>query len=116
MSLKGVLKKIRIHNAVYFAPLGLDDDGKRVFAEPRQLKVRWEEREVEFTAQDGKRTSKAVVYVGEVLEAKGVLWKGKLAQLEDPTDPYRNTRAWEIQALNATDDLRGKNTLRVVFL
>jgi hypothetical protein len=107
-----LLRKMRKQNAVYWAPLEINTNGEWTYDEPVQLKVRWEDRVEEVKLQ----ASKALVYVDRELVVQGVLWKGKISELEDEDNPFANPGAFAIQTFMMIPTLNNRYTLYLAGL
>lgn len=112
-----LLDDMRKQYAVYWAPIGVNDYNHTVFGVAAELRVRWDDVQVAFVdKKGGARTSRSVVYVDRTLELDGVLWKGRLADVPDQYDPFRNPDAWEIQQFNEVVTIDNDDTLRTAML
>jgi hypothetical protein len=115
-----ILRKIQKQWMCYWLPIGVDDNGNRTYDLPIELKVRWEEAQVEFTDMSGKKlVSRAEVYPLEVdLVLDAVCRLGKLDTLSDPSNcfPFTETEAWAIKRFEKTPTLRATQFFRCAFL
>lgn len=106
--------------AVYWAPAEADETGRQGYAGPVEIKCRWEDvQQLQEEANAGDNwVSKSTVYVDRELQLQGVLWKGKLADLPTPAEPFANPGAEEIKKRSSLPDARAteSGTLRVVYV
>jgi hypothetical protein len=113
------LATIRPHKAVYWGKPTPDGYGGRVFSEPREVDVRWEERGVIFVDATGQeQVSQAVVVMGELPVVGGYLWRGTESQLasEELADPNNLLDAFEIRGHRGIPSIRGDWTHYTAFL
>lgn len=115
-----ILDTMRRQKAVYWDPAGTDETGRKGYAAPVELRVRWEDVQEMFTDKNGSQSvSKAKVYPGEDLDLQGVLWHGALASLTSTTDPFLNPGASEIRGWSKLPTARPKSeddALRIAYL
>jgi hypothetical protein len=119
-----LLVRMRKQYAVYWAPTGVGDDGEKTFAAPVELKVRWEGVKMLLRTDPlyKDNQTREVVYVGQVVEMGGVLWKGRLAACPaakkvSPYDPFADDEAAkEITKYTEYPTLNAKKFLRVATL
>lgn len=113
------IPEMYIEDAVYWAPLDPDDNGQKVFAAPVAVKVRWkDESEMFIDATGNNQVSRARVRVDRDVEELGVLWKGLLAGITtgSDTDPFLNSRAFEIRRFMKIPNRRAEDFVRVALL
>jgi hypothetical protein len=112
-----IIKRMRRQTAVYWGPGGEGEQGQRIYADPVEIKCRWEQVEEEYLDMGGNRQlSRARVYVGTAVERLGVLWLppnsvkledgAALAQLTDAVHPFSNDGAFEIRLVETLPVLR----------
>lgn len=114
------------HSAVYWPPTGETDPSGNVIYGPLEERspetdppsgVRWDDvQELAVDSNGAEITSAAKVYVRQPVEVDGVLWKGKLQDLEDWEIPLNNKGAFKIRKYNEIDNLRATKTLRIAVL
>ena len=74
-----LLTRMRIHDAVYWAPASFDGYDETL-GSPVQVKCRWDEISEEYlNVADEKVVSKAVIYPNMTPEYGGYFWKGALS-------------------------------------
>jgi|GEM_PF-1575273 len=120
-----ILKTMRKQDAVYWGSPSPDGLGGSTTDKPIALKVRWEDREEEFTTTLGTEISKSIVYVpniaggvkeeGAELEIQGYLKLGTLADLKD-SDLPKDNGALKIRGYAKLPTLKGDEFLRTCWL
>lgn len=90
MSIPNFIKKICVQPAVYWGSPEEDGFGNKIFANPVEILVRWEEKQRLVTALNGKEiTSKASILSPVDLDIEGYIYLGTLASLYDyPESDY----------------------------
>ena len=116
-----IIKKVLKMRAAYWEPEAPDDQGNRTFAEPVEIKCRWEERVQEFTGTNNEAMlSNAVVYVDRDVLLLGVLKLleagDTLSGLTSTTDPFANDKAWEIKRFDKLPTIKATQFVRTAFL
>lgn len=97
--------------AVWWSHGAQDQYGDRTFADPVEIKCRWEARTGEyFNARGESNTSKATVYVDREMKVGDVLKLGEL-ESETPDDPSEDSEALTIQGFDDIPDLKAKKHL-----
>ncbi len=108
-----LLKRNCKDDAVYWGTPANDGEGGYTFADPVDIKCRWETmNQIVTDARGNEMTSRALVYVMQDLDEEGYLYKGTLDDLsgEDTTNPASITDAFIIKrfqklpALGSTSD------------
>jgi hypothetical protein len=95
MSIVDTIRKNCVQTAVYWAPLGEDGYGSKIFADPYEIACRWENKEQWIRLDDGNQiSSRAIVYVLQVVETEGVLCLGTLDDL-NMDDSNDSSAAWD---------------------
>lgn len=105
MSILKFIEKVCVQTAVYWAPLDSDGYGGMIYADPREIKVRWDDVTEVIKADNGEEiTSRARLLVTEKLEYKGCVWLGKLNELsiDKKNDPRMILDAYEIITTHKT--------------
>jgi len=112
------LSNMMIHQIVYWAPLAVGNDGQVTFKSPVQLPCgRWTDQSETFIDKNGNtQVSRAKVRLTTDVVELGVLWKGKLADLESRTDPFLNPNAWGIRLYRKIYSRDGGEALRIAML
>lgn len=118
-----IIRKMRRRKAVYWAPAGNDRMGKATFAEPIEIKCRWEDKVSEIVNSEGRTiVTTSIVYPDQVLELTGYLWlipKGEdMDSVEglNLTNPKANEGAKEVKAMGQLPDLRDTDVLLTAWL
>jgi hypothetical protein len=117
-----LIKKILKMRAVYWAPTSdTDEFGNKLFAEPKVIKVRWEERVQEFAGPNNESMlSNAVVYTDRDVELLGVLKKLEkgetLSSLASTTNPFENEKAWEVRRFDKLPTIKATDFIRQAYL
>lgn len=111
-----VIKSMRRQRAVYWARTTADSHGRFSFAEPVQIKCRWDENRGHIRNYMGEMVATTTtVYVDRIMQLGDRLKRGELDSytLDDPTeDPL----AFEIQAFEETPNYRNSETLLTAHL
>ena len=113
-----LVRKMLRQQAVWWRKTGTDRFGKGVFADPVQIKCRWENRMGQyFNAKGEANDSKATVYVGQELSVGDVLSEGEL-ESGTPDDPKMDPTAFPIKGFDIIPSLRNNpgKTLFVAHL
>lgn len=112
-----ITKMLRFDKCIYWAPLGMDDNGQRTFAAPVEISCRWEDTITEFMDKMGNRAlSTSVVFTDRDVLNLGALWHGKFTTITDMANPFNNEGAYEIRMFKKTPDFRNKQILRIAYL
>lgn len=83
------------------------------YAAPVQFRVRWEDKQMQFSNQVGElQVSQAVVFVSQEVEVGGYLYLGTSAA----ADPHTVEGAYEIKQTMTIPDLRNARSERRAFL
>jgi len=84
MSITSFLKGVYKQTAVYWAVTGRDGEGGFTYADPVEIKCRWEDmRQVVVDNKGNEVTSRAQVFVLQDLTEEGMLYLGTLDDLYD---------------------------------
>jgi hypothetical protein len=103
--------------AVYWAPAGTGQTGETIYAEPIEIRCRWEDLQEQFIDGAGTtRVSKAKVYVDRDVGHGGYLFEGTFGDLTSHSDPHANDGAYEIMAYGKIPNMRAKRFLRYAML
>ncbi len=112
-----LLGHARKQTVVYWGTPVTVGGGGRTFADPVELKVRWEDRAEMFVDAAGQeKRSRAVVLLGQDVDLGGYLYLGKLADLSSAPDPADTATAYEIQAFAKVPDIKGTRFTRTAWL
>ncbi len=117
-----IISRMRKQDAVYWsltaAGIKYDTFGNPVNAvQPIQIKCRWDGSQEEFLDSEGtKRMSQAVVFVDRDVDIGGYLFEGVVADLQNQTDPRKNSEAFEIKAFKRTPNLKATEFLLTAFV
>lgn len=107
-----IISKMRKQDAVYWAPVGLDDNNRYIYDEPVEVKCRWDERsERDFNTIGEEINVKATVYVDREVALGGVLWLGLL--VDAPLTPPEHNK---IKIYRVMPNLRATEFLRIARL
>jgi len=87
MGIESFIKTICKQTAVYWGNPLPDGYGGMLFDEPREIKVRWDEKNKVVVSKDGKEvTSVATILTPEDLKVEGRLYLGFMVDLLDSDD------------------------------
>lgn len=112
-----IITKALKQRACYWPPAAPDEEGQQTFGPVEEIRCRWEDVSEQFVAVSGETaTSKAKVMVDKDLELLGVLRQGTVADLTNLTNPFANTRAWEIRRFDKVPTLKGTKFYRAAYL
>ncbi len=112
----GLIKRMRKQPAVYWAQTPKDEFGSVGFAEPVQIKCRWEDRVGQVLDSKGELVNAtSVVYVDRDIELADKL---KLGELDSMTlsDPSSDAEAFTVAGFEKVPNLRAKEFLRIAYL
>lgn len=104
--------------ATYWPPLGTSDAfGQPQYGTAVQIGVRWEDATEQFLDDEGDiQMSKALVYVSQDVEVRGVLLLLPIASVTNLTDPKKNPLAWEIRRYERLPTFKATEFLRTALL
>jgi hypothetical protein len=112
---------------VYWQPdltSGPSEEAQTLFLQPVQITCRWQDVAEVIMDRTGRTImSKSKILTtglgddGELIRLKeqGVLWHGRLEDVADLGDPFKNEDAQEIQSVRSVPDIENENKLYVVF-
>ena len=87
MSILNFIKRVAVQPAVYWGNPVEDGYGNKIFDNPIEIKVRWEEKQRLVTALNGKEIiSKASILSSIDLDIEGYIYLGTLASLYEYLD------------------------------
>lgn len=112
------LKEFLTGYAVWWRAGGTDRYGDYTYAEPVEIRCRWDEVGQEYLDQAGaRRISNATVMVDRDMEPGGMLWQGRFETLVDPGVPERNEGARKIEKFEKSPDPdAGRKFVRMAIL
>jgi len=119
MSIEKFIKTVCVQDAVYWGSPTADAYGGYAFADPVEVKVRWEEKNELIIDAEGKETmSMAQVLVTQDMDLGGYLYLGTLDELSsNPSNPLQEGGAWEIKQFSKTPMIKATNDfVRKVYL
>jgi hypothetical protein len=84
MGIQQTIERNLTDTAVYWEMLTNDGYGGHIFALPREVKCRWEDRNETFVTSTGDiAISKSIIYLKEDLKQESYLFKGTLDDIYD---------------------------------
>lgn len=104
---------------MYWANPQSDGFGGRIFDEPVEIEVRWEDRQELFIDANGQEVrSRSVVYLGQDINIGGYLYLGSLSGLssDEESNPLSVSAAYEIRGYQKVPNLKTEQFLRKVWL
>ena len=120
MGILQFISRVCVQTAVYWGTGVEDGYGKKTFATPREVLVRWEDKTVLHKDKDGKETTTiATVMVQEDMELGGLLYLGSLNTFSplELEDPYALDNVYEITAFDKIPLFRSTDKfVRKVYL
>jgi hypothetical protein len=115
-NIKAVRRYLK-QKAVYWDVTDFDGNGKPIFDQPIEIKCRWEDKGEQYVGRDGHdHVSNSVVMVDRDLMEQGVLWLGKLEDVQDQMEPLKNEGAYEIKKKEKIPDRKATKFFRRVYL
>lgn len=100
-SIKRFIKDVCVQDAVYWEYNGPDGFGSVEFADPTEIKVRWDDKVDVKSDSNGKEfVSKAEVLTPQDLKEQSYLYLGTLSELPANPAPGDVTDAYEIKAMD----------------
>lgn len=101
--------------AVYWERTGSDHHGKPVFASPVEIRCRWVEGAGEFRTGTGEMIMyQAKVYVDRAMKVGDVIKRGEM-ESNVLDNPALDKKAFPVQRIAETPNLRATETLYVIF-
>ena len=124
MSISAFFNRTCVQTAVYWSTPIEDGYGGKVFAEPVEIKVRWEDKDQLLRLDDGNQiSSRAVAYVLQDVTLEGMMYLGTLEDLYDDyntdssggalNDPKSYDGAWVIKKIEKSPTL-GSTTMSYI--
>ncbi len=112
-----IIKKMRKQKAVYWEPLGPNETGMQTYAEPIEIKCRWEDDDFAFIDAAGTTVaSTTTVYPDRYLKVGGILWEGKLVNVAFQSEPLLNPNSDEIVKCGKIPNLKNSEVLYKAIL
>jgi hypothetical protein len=120
-SITGVLAKFTNQNLVYWQKTGADTFGKPTYADPVEIRCRWEDRRSERLRPDGRFVATtAYILIGVPLIVGSLVFLGTLADWQAlPTYPNLPTNLQggrEVMDLKTTPDIKAQGNVYEAFL
>lgn len=101
-----------IHKAVYWAASGNDEKGRMTLSAPVEIPCRWTPTFKNVTDAQGRLVLVTVILkVKQEIADNSILWKGNHPDLPDTP-----TNLFQVVGRKDTDDVKGRQTRRKVFL
>lgn len=111
------VERVLRQTAVYWGVKRFDANGRPMYNQPIQIKCRWEDTNEQFVdAQGHDQVTKSIVMVDRKLVVQGVLWLGKLQDLQSESEPFKNVGAFDIKKFDNIPDRRAKKFFREAYL
>jgi hypothetical protein len=112
-----VISAARKQRAVWWEKTGETGSGQPIYAQPVEVKCRWDDVQVEFIDLAGNNTvSNSRVAVDRRMKPGDVLWEGKLEDLVSQTDPLSNENAAPIRGFNRVPNFKATETYMEALL
>lgn len=111
-----IIKRMRRQTAILWTRGAPDRFGRYTFAEPIEIKCRWDDTTEEFVNPKGqKQIGRSVVYVDRVIAPGDRLKRGDLdsSAVDDPLD---DTLAYEVQRVDQNPNLKATEFLITAYL
>jgi len=105
--------------AVYWGNPVNDGQGGRIFDEPVEISVRWEQRQELFMDSNGQEArSMAVIYLAQDVVLDGFLYLGTLNDISsaEEADPMILSNAFAIRNFESVPNVKATTFLRRVWL
>lgn len=94
-----------------------DTEGQKIYSAPVEIKCRFELQPMEFLDKDGNKSdTNAKVFADRDLKELGLLWLGKLSDLPNIRDPFKNIGVFEIRKFDKIPSLDARKFLRTAYL
>lgn len=107
--------RFRLHQtAVYWAPTGMDRQGRPLLADPVEVTCRWEDAINETVAPDGTSVvATSHAWMTSAVLVGGLMMLGALADLGSgfPTNPRDDARVREVVTTGAVPSVNARQTL-----
>lgn len=103
--------------AVYWPPGLPGDDGQPTYEEPVEVRCRWDDIATEIRDYRERTViSNTTVMVDREMAPGGVLWQGELQYIQSQTEPFENTKAFEILKFAIVPQIDAKKALYMAML
>jgi hypothetical protein len=111
-----LITRMRKQKAIYWARSTIDQYGRFTFAEPVEIKCRWDDEAAQFLTPKGEeQVSRSKVYVDRDMEPGDRLQLGELAS-STPDNPLDSQDSFEIRQFAKNPDLKAREFLRTAIL
>ena len=111
-----VIKRMRKQYAVWWERLPADRYGKFTWAEPVEVRCRWDDSGSEYRTMKGQvEISQATVYPDRIMRQGDKLRKGEM-ETDETLDPTTLDEAFEIQRFEQIPNFRNTETLFIAHL
>lgn len=112
-----IIKKMRIHKAVWWEQDGTDGYNRPKYKAPIEIACRWEGKFQKIVNVNAEEVmSSSTVYVDRAMKPDDVLLRGLLSAVTDLEEPLKNRGAGLIIGFSDLDTLKGKDTLFTAYL
>ena len=111
----GIVKKVQVQDAVYWAPVGANPDGSKKHAPPVPIKCRWEPGTKQIITSNGEtKTVENSLITSILLESGGMVVLGIVNAMQYPSDP-KKCGAVEVQSVKHTPNIKQTKHLYQAF-
>ena len=112
----GIITKVLIMDAIYWAPATTDRFAQKSFDTPITIKTRWEEGAEQIVTPEGEeKVSRAKLMVDRDLEYGGYLKRGTVDGSTN-VNPLKEDDAYPILLMQNTPNIKNTEVLREVML
>lgn len=113
MNIKRKLKQ----TMVWWQLLSRSGDGSYNYAEPEEVKCRWEDRhEIYHISTGEERKSLAIIMVTFDIQPGDMIFLGRLVDLDSSADPMNEPLAKQVLEITNITNLRGITQVRKAYL
>lgn len=113
MGLLKFVESVCVQTAIYWEPTGTDGFGRRTYADPVEVRVRWDDVAEVFSGTDGVQVvSNAVILSPDVMKSEGWIFLGSFADFTDEShtlSPEQVPGSYEIKKVQLNPLFRSKN-------
>ena len=113
-----LVNKMRRQRAVWWEQTGTNHYGKDTYAEPVEIRCRWEDKQGTVTGENQEITNfKSEVYVDRIMKTGDVLKLGELDS-STPSDPSEEQQAYRVVGFSNIPDIRNRpgRNLMIAYL
>lgn len=97
MSIETFIRKIAVQPAVYWAPAGVNEYGGMTYADPVEIKVRWQGSHELLRTSDGEQiVARGELLTSTDLQEGGFLMEGLITDLDSGAGPVDTPSACRI--------------------